>query len=74
MVDIDECLAAVLYRYTVCPEGADCVNTIGSFRCDCPMGYHIENNTCERELSLLLYQRHSRDYRGWHVVELELVK
>ena len=41
-VDIDECI------YEQCDNG-QCINTDGSFRCECPMGYRLGTTgvTCE---------------------------
>ncbi|XP_059158121.1 uncharacterized protein LOC131942326 [Physella acuta] len=40
--DIDECSSLV----PPCPE-TSCVNTFGSFYCQCKQGYSFENNTCK---------------------------
>ncbi|XP_058117872.1 fibulin-1-like [Anopheles coustani] len=34
--DIDEC---AMYVSKVCPQNSDCVNTVGSYRCDCTEGF-----------------------------------
>ena len=39
-VDVDECKL----NDTVCPNGSQCINTVGSFTCACEVGYyHIRN-------------------------------
>ena len=38
--DIDEC------KTNPCQENAECVNTEGSYDCDCVLGYRPENGGC----------------------------
>ncbi|KAM5230193.1 adhesion G protein-coupled receptor E1 isoform 3-T3 [Hipposideros larvatus] len=40
--DIDECLDS-----GVCPEQSECVNSLGSYSCQCQNGFIINNATCE---------------------------
>ncbi|CAL1529150.1 unnamed protein product, partial [Lymnaea stagnalis] len=40
--DIDECSAVV----PPCPSLSNCINTPGSYRCQCRVGYQLINNTC----------------------------
>ena len=44
--DIDEC---ELYPNKLCSH--TCVNTIGSYRCECPQGYslHSDESTCIKD-------------------------
>ena len=46
--DIDECSEAVGTGLTHCGENANCINQIGSFRCECHSGYenHVANVGC----------------------------
>jgi len=44
--DTDECQEAALDRRTLCPQPQLCENTPGSFRCQCPPGTEMINNTC----------------------------
>jgi len=44
--DIDECAAAV-GGSRCSPESEKCVNTIGSYRCDCADGFHRLSGKCE---------------------------
>ena len=41
-VDIDECADG----QNRCDEQAVCINTIGSFKCDCKPGYNGDGFTC----------------------------
>ena len=43
MTDIDECLNGT----HTCDSGAECVNTEGSFLCNCPVGYQSNGESCE---------------------------
>lgn len=38
--DVDECS----YGATICPSNSRCVNTIGSFKCDCNVGLKSDEN------------------------------
>ncbi|KAK6971059.1 fibulin-1, partial [Biomphalaria glabrata] len=44
--DVNECLGT---NNKVCPPNSDCVNTKGSYRCQCHLGYKLNVNTgnCE---------------------------
>ena len=46
--DINECLRPEAYP---CPEGANCINTVGSYVCNCPDGYTLEGDTCVGKLA-----------------------
>ena len=52
IADIDECSIEVINR---CPH--KCVNTLGSFHCECPKGYYIPERDYSKCLgeSLLLF-------------------
>ncbi|KAH9523894.1 hypothetical protein Btru_047340 [Bulinus truncatus] len=41
-IDVNECT-----QPDVCPSGYVCENTIGSYRCQCPTGYKLKNETCQ---------------------------
>ena len=41
-IDVDECLDPP----DPCPEGASCVNSIGSYHCSCRSGYSGNGRTC----------------------------
>ncbi|XP_029968221.1 protein HEG [Salarias fasciatus] len=46
--DVDEC------EQDPCPMGSRCVNTRGSFSCECPLGYDLEDGrTCTRAKTFL---------------------
>ncbi|XP_061827718.1 protein HEG isoform X2 [Nerophis lumbriciformis] len=46
--DMDEC------EKDPCPVGSTCVNTRGSFSCECPLGFHLEDGrTCTRAKTFL---------------------
>ncbi|XP_053075968.1 adhesion G protein-coupled receptor E1 isoform X3 [Acinonyx jubatus] len=40
--DIDECLSD-----GVCPEHAECINSLGSYNCSCQVGFISHNSVCE---------------------------
>ncbi|KAH9505479.1 hypothetical protein Btru_057418 [Bulinus truncatus] len=44
-VDVNECLGT---NNKVCPPNSDCINTVGSYRCDCHLGYQWDtaSQTC----------------------------
>ena len=46
--DIDECSEAVGTGLTYCGVNTNCINEIGSFRCECQSGYenHVANVGC----------------------------
>lgn len=42
-----------------CPVGSTCVNTRGSFSCECPLGFDLEDGrTCTRGETLLIQNNH----------------
>ncbi|XP_059143588.1 uncharacterized protein LOC131930938 [Physella acuta] len=41
-VDVNECLGT---NNKVCPDNSDCVNLLGSYRCDCHLGYVYNSTT-----------------------------
>ena len=45
--DIDECRNAILIGDKLCPSEMTCVNTRGSFYCQCSTGYINNNGTCK---------------------------
>lgn len=46
--DIDEC------KQDPCPAGSRCINTEGSFKCECPLGFDLEDGrTCTRAKTFL---------------------
>ncbi|XP_063355619.1 protein HEG isoform X2 [Pelmatolapia mariae] len=46
--DIDEC------KQEPCPKGSTCINTNGSFSCECPLGFDLEDGrTCSRAKTFL---------------------
>nr|XP_024661135.1 protein HEG homolog 1 [Maylandia zebra] len=48
--DIDECKQ----KQEPCPKGSTCVNTNGSFSCECPLGFDLEDGrTCSRAKTFL---------------------
>ena len=42
-MDINECAALP----SVCDSSATCVNNNGSFECQCPDGYVVNNRSCD---------------------------
>ncbi|VDH95935.1 Hypothetical predicted protein [Mytilus galloprovincialis] len=42
--DINECLDK--QRTAMCPQHSDCLNTDGSYECNCKNGYQDTNGTC----------------------------
>ncbi|KAK6971063.1 mucin-like protein [Biomphalaria glabrata] len=46
--DVNECLGT---NNKVCPPNSDCVNTKGSFRCECHLGYKLNVDTGKCEVS-----------------------
>lgn len=49
--DINEC------EKNPCPAGSKCVNTHGSFSCECPLGFDLEDGrTCTLGKSLYIYK------------------
>ncbi|PFH33693.1 calcium binding egf domain-containing protein [Besnoitia besnoiti] len=57
--DVDEC--AQPDASTLCPENATCVNTIGSYRCECARGYQMgKDNQCE-QIDLCATGQHTCD-------------
>uniref|UniRef100_A0A8C4WZL3 Fibulin 5 n=1 Tax=Eptatretus burgeri TaxID=7764 RepID=A0A8C4WZL3_EPTBU len=42
-MDLDEC-AIGTYR---CPHAQSCINTVGSYTCSCPDGFHMVEGNCE---------------------------
>ncbi|KAK6971066.1 latent-transforming growth factor beta-binding protein 4, partial [Biomphalaria glabrata] len=41
-LDVDECLLP-----TTCNQGFLCFNSLGSYKCECPAGYNIDNMICK---------------------------
>lgn len=55
-LDIDECMV----DKTACDSNQNCINTPGSFRCECKMGFTMDKvvNACVGELSQKSIQMH----------------
>lgn len=51
IVDVNECTENS--TRDVCGVRGTCINTIGSYRCNCSTGYTFGNGTCVGELSLI---------------------
>lgn len=45
-LDIDECASGNRSGNSSCPANAHCINTIGSYACECFHGYQPEGNQC----------------------------
>ena len=61
LTDDDECTSGEAN----CDRNAKCINTLGSYKCDCVPGYSGDGYTCRgltllfiRSLSLILYVTH----------------
>ena len=49
--DIDECTNGL---HDCSAENSECINTVGSYRCQCKPGYILSGNTCiGKEICLL---------------------
>ena len=46
-IDIDECSTGVHN----CTQNQQCVNSLGTFSCECNSGYELLNGTCEGTLT-----------------------
>ena len=49
LIDIDEC---TIGNKGGCHKNARCINTVGSFQCQCKGGYDGNGKTCQGELLL----------------------
>ncbi|KAG7467532.1 hypothetical protein MATL_G00154830 [Megalops atlanticus] len=60
--DVDECVSGP------CPSSARCVNTRGSFSCECPLGYDLEHGrACTRARTFLgMFQVTHRQLNATH--------
>ena len=49
LVDLDECTTS-----SPCGSGSTCTNTVGGYKCDCPVGreYDYQNNVCTGKLKI----------------------
>ena len=48
--DVDECKTS----NGSCPENSKCVNTLGSFECQCQRGYEKINGSCKGNFTTLV--------------------
>ena len=68
LIDIDECIGGThncQYR---------CINTQGSFRCDCPIGYIKSGVTCVGELTNQTIRRVTRSFGMFFDVMISIVQ
>ena len=56
IADVDECTEL----NTTCSNNAECVNTMGSYRCVCKEGYTEDGDTCIGEQLLFRLLRNTR--------------
>ena len=61
--DIDECSEG----FNLCENNSYCVNTIGSYHCQCNHGYEGDGNNCSK--SMLIMQ----NGREWHNMVHEII-
>ncbi|XP_047227299.1 protein HEG isoform X1 [Girardinichthys multiradiatus] len=71
--DLDEC------EQDPCPAGSTCVNTNGSFSCECPLGYDLEDGrTCTRAKTFLgtfNFNRHDHiKSSAMHEIQREIIQ
>ena len=48
LTDKDECRT----QESQCPSNSTCINTLGSYRCECGRGTTLKNNKCEGMIEL----------------------
>ncbi|KAM6934510.1 protein HEG [Xenentodon cancila] len=72
--DMDEC------EQDPCPAGSTCVNTRGSFSCECPLGFDLEDGrTCTRTKTFLgtfSFNRHNPSLKStaMHEIQREIIQ
>jgi len=49
LIDADECQAGVCDRKT-----STCINTVGSYKCQCNIGFRFERDRCRGQLFVVL--------------------
>ena len=59
ILDMDEC---TLFD-KICPDGSQCINTVGSYTCICAVGYyHFRNETDNTTLCTGIHNYYSMNY------------
>ncbi|KEP65850.1 UNVERIFIED_CONTAM: calcium binding egf domain-containing protein [Hammondia hammondi] len=58
-IDLDECSQSD--AETICPENASCVNTVGSYRCNCDPGYTMTADSKCEPVDLCAVQKNDCD-------------
>ena len=61
--DINEC---VVNATTACPANSDCINTNGSYYCNCSKGYSGDGYNCTGTGDHSLWRFLTEDISGYH--------